>query len=165
MWMSKRAIWGWFGEGLVKGECAEILLRQRAAGRGVVRQEQWELLCLIFKICSLMEGQLQVFCIPGFQERENRELLSLHLQPSPGFYGGRLEDLGFSACYSRGILYSEESWGQVWGLTGSRAGEVAVSPCRNWLERHLVHIKRYERRDEEKVKVQAGIMAQFYNPQ
>lgn len=45
------------------------------------------------------------------------------------------------------------------------AGEVAVSPCRNWLERHLVRIKRYERRDEEKVKVQAGIMAQFYNPQ
>lgn len=38
-------------------------------------------------------------------------------------------------------------------------------PCRSWLERQLRCIKGIERRHEEKVKVQARKMAQFYNPQ
>lgn len=60
--------------------------------------EDCEVLRLIFKICSLIQGWLRIFCIPCFQERETREAaLFLHPHPSPGHGGARAEDL-FGFC-------------------------------------------------------------------
>lgn len=88
---------------MAKGEGGEIWSRQIAAGGYAIRKD-WEVLQLIFKICSLIHGQLQVFCVLSFLDRENRKVFLLQPNPSPGHYGSRVEDLGFV----RGFLYSEE---------------------------------------------------------
>lgn len=113
-------IWCWFGKGLVKGACGEILLRQIAAGGCVIRKEQWALGTSLPYLQTLQSNTGLAVSLYSWLPGEGKQGGTVPTPPAIKESGWiwvcllAVQDL-------RGFLYSE----QVWELTGVGAGEVA----------------------------------------
>lgn len=92
-------------------------------------RKDWEVLCVIFKIYSLIQGQLQVFCIPGFQDREKQGSIAPTPPPFPRSLA-KVEDLGLSTCHSglkRGFCPRPGATGSTgWGPVGEMQDRAEV---------------------------------------